>query len=120
MPDAAGNGGTGLHRIWPGHGSDATAQHLPQEIPPMKEKIVDAIRVASQYRGSGKFHENRRLAALRGKCIMRSDKERGLAVITFNDVPAINHTFKYDRLGRMALENRRRYCERHGYRFISD
>ena len=51
---------------------------------------------------------------------MISGQKRGLAVITFNDVPAINHTFKYNRLGRMALENRRRYCERHGYRFISD
>jgi hypothetical protein len=43
-----------------------------------------------------------------------------LAVITFNDVPSISHTYKYQRLGRMALENRRRYCERHGYRFICD
>jgi hypothetical protein len=51
---------------------------------------------------------------------VRSDKDGGLAVITFNDVPAVNHTFKYVRLGRMAIENRRRYCERHGYRFISD
>ena len=43
-----------------------------------------------------------------------------LAVITFNDVPAVNHTFKYDVLGRMAIENRGRYCARHGYDFISD
>jgi hypothetical protein len=43
-----------------------------------------------------------------------------LAVITFNDVPSINHTFKYDVLGRMAIENRRRYCARHGYDFVSD
>jgi hypothetical protein len=43
-----------------------------------------------------------------------------VAVITFNAVPAVSRTFKYDRLGRMALENRRRYCERHGYDFISD
>ena len=43
-----------------------------------------------------------------------------LAVITFNDVPAINHTYKYDVLGRMAIENRRRYCARYGYTFISD
>ena len=43
-----------------------------------------------------------------------------LAVITFNDVPSINHTFKYDRLGQMALENRRLYCARHHYSFISD
>ena len=43
-----------------------------------------------------------------------------LAVITFNDVPSVNYTYKYERLGQMALENRRRYCELHGYRFISD
>jgi galactosyl transferase GMA12/MNN10 family len=43
-----------------------------------------------------------------------------LAVITFNDLPAINHTFKYEVLGPLAIENRRRYCERHGYDFISD
>jgi hypothetical protein len=51
---------------------------------------------------------------------MSSDKGKGLAVITFNDIPAINYTFKYNRLGRMALKNRRLYCERHGYRFIDD
>jgi hypothetical protein len=43
-----------------------------------------------------------------------------LAVITFNDVPAINHTYKYDVLGPMAIENRRRYCVRHGYDFVSE
>jgi hypothetical protein len=43
-----------------------------------------------------------------------------LAVITYNDVPPVNHTFKYEVLGAMAIENRRRYCERHGYDFISD
>jgi hypothetical protein len=43
-----------------------------------------------------------------------------IAVITFNDVPAINHSFKYDVLGNMALENRRQYCEMHGYDFISE
>lgn len=42
------------------------------------------------------------------------------AVITFNDVPQINDMFKYERLGQMALENRRLYCERHGYTFIDD
>ncbi|HTW82919.1 MAG TPA: hypothetical protein VMD91_02485 [Candidatus Sulfotelmatobacter sp.] len=40
------------------------------------------------------------------------------AVITFNDVPAHNPTFKYEVLGRLAIENRRRYCARHGYDFI--
>lgn len=43
-----------------------------------------------------------------------------IAVITFNDVPASNPTFKYDRLGQLAIENRRRYCARHGYRFVSE
>lgn len=43
-----------------------------------------------------------------------------IAVITFNDVPAINPTYKYEVLGRMAIENRRQYCARHGYTFISD
>lgn len=43
-----------------------------------------------------------------------------LAIITFNEVPAINPTFKYEVLGPLAIENRRRYCERHGYDFISD
>lgn len=43
-----------------------------------------------------------------------------LAVITFNDIPAINHTFKYEVLGRMAIDNRRRYCDRHGYDFITN
>ncbi|WP_334020688.1 hypothetical protein [Alteromonas sp. S015] len=42
------------------------------------------------------------------------------AVITFNDIPAQNHMFKYERLGQMALENRRLYCNRHGYTFISE
>ena len=50
----------------------------------------------------------------------RSSRRADLAVITFNDVPAVNHTFKYEVLGRLAIENRRRYCERHGYDFISD
>ena len=48
------------------------------------------------------------------------DPRSDLAVVTFNKVPAVNHTFKYERLGRMALENRRQYCARHGYRFVSE
>ncbi len=43
-----------------------------------------------------------------------------VAVLTFNDVPAVNHTFKYERLGRLAIENRRRYCDQHGYAFVQD
>jgi hypothetical protein len=51
---------------------------------------------------------------------LTNERESGLAVITFNDIPIVNQTLKYSRLGRMAVENRQRYCERHGYRFISD
>ena len=41
-----------------------------------------------------------------------------IAVVTFNDVPAVNNSLKYEALGPMALKNRRRYCERHQYTFI--
>ena len=44
----------------------------------------------------------------------------GLAVVTLNRVPTVNHTFKYERLGRMAIENRRQYCARHGYRLLCE
>ncbi len=47
-------------------------------------------------------------------------RQDDLAVITFNVVPPVNLTFKYEELGRMAIENRRQYCERHGYRFICE
>ena len=43
-----------------------------------------------------------------------------IAVITYNHIPATNTTYKYLRLGPIALQNRRRYCDRHGYRFIHD
>ena len=43
-----------------------------------------------------------------------------VAVITFNAVPEINLSYKYDLLGPLAVENHRRYCARHGYDFISD
>lgn len=43
-----------------------------------------------------------------------------IAVITFNVVPANDRMFKYERLGEMAVENRRLYCERHGYTFIDE
>ncbi len=43
-----------------------------------------------------------------------------IAVVTFNTVPQVNLTFKYETLGRMSIENHRRYCERHGYHFISE
>lgn len=43
-----------------------------------------------------------------------------LAVVTFNDIPTLNPTQKYEVLGRMAIEDRRRYCARHGYDFIGE
>lgn len=43
-----------------------------------------------------------------------------IAVITLNAIPDVNHTFKYDRLGPMAIVNRRHYCRRHGYTFVDD
>jgi galactosyl transferase GMA12/MNN10 family len=43
-----------------------------------------------------------------------------IAVITLNAIPAVNHTFKYDRLGQMAIANRRHYCRRHGYTFVGE
>lgn len=42
-----------------------------------------------------------------------------IAMITFNDVPAVNTSLKYRVLGRLAVENHRQYCARHGYDFIS-
>jgi hypothetical protein len=51
---------------------------------------------------------------------MKRQNKCHLAVVTFNDVPAINYSFKYNRLGLIAMENRQKYCERHGYDFISD
>lgn len=41
-----------------------------------------------------------------------------LAVATFNVVPTVNHTKKYDALGPLALVNRRQWCQRHGYPLI--
>ncbi len=43
-----------------------------------------------------------------------------IAVITFNKVGPENHTFKYERLGRLAIKNRHRYCQSHGYEFVHD
>jgi galactosyl transferase GMA12/MNN10 family len=43
-----------------------------------------------------------------------------LAVVTFNVIPQINYSFKYERLGRIAIVNRRRYCARYGYDFIEE
>lgn len=66
------------------------------------------------------LHENHRVAELRSRCAVKDSHASRLAVVTVNDVPATNHSYKYDRLGRMALVNRRLYCQRHGYSFISD
>lgn len=41
-----------------------------------------------------------------------------IAVITFNVVPVRNETLKYERLGALGLQSRRRYCRHHGYTFI--
>jgi hypothetical protein len=45
-------------------------------------------------------------------------REQPIAAITFNDLPAVAHTRKYEALGAMALANRRQYCERDRYTFI--
>ena len=51
---------------------------------------------------------------------MSACKKAKIAVVTFNEIPKVNHTFKYEMLGPMAIENHGQYCERHGYRFIHD
>lgn len=43
-----------------------------------------------------------------------------VAIVTFNDVPAVNASLKYTVLGALAIENHRRYALRHGYDFICD
>ena len=43
-----------------------------------------------------------------------------VAVVTLNHIPQCNLTFKYERLGAMALENQRQYCARHGYAFLHE
>ena len=43
-----------------------------------------------------------------------------LAVATFNVAPEHRLTAKYDRLGPMALRNRRMWCRRHGYPLHED
>jgi hypothetical protein len=40
--------------------------------------------------------------------------------VSFTVIPRINYSFKYERLGPMALVNRRRYCSQHAYDFIED
>lgn len=42
----------------------------------------------------------------------------GTAVVTFNVIPSPSYTLKYERLGPVAMETHRRYCQRHGYRFL--
>jgi hypothetical protein len=51
---------------------------------------------------------------------MSAHQEASVAVITFNDIARVNYTLKYQVLGRMAIENHRQYCERHGYHFVYD
>lgn len=43
-----------------------------------------------------------------------------LTVVTFNDVPPVNYTLKYEVLGPMAVDNHRAYCERRGYGFTCE
>lgn len=43
--------------------------------------------------------------------------EFDMAVVSFNAAPGQHPTWKYGRLGAMAMENHRRYSERHGYTF---
>lgn len=43
-----------------------------------------------------------------------------VAVLTFNEVPAVNLSYKYEVLGPLALENHRRWADRHGYHFIAE
>lgn len=42
------------------------------------------------------------------------------AVVTFNEIPAQARSHKYDVLGRLGVDDHRRYCERHGYDFVSE
>lgn len=43
-----------------------------------------------------------------------------LAIISFNDIPAKQLTFKYEFLGAISSINHENYCRRHGYDYISD
>jgi hypothetical protein len=52
---------------------------------------------------------------LRGKK-MRSD----IAFLSFNKIPNVNTSFKYLKLGRIALENHKYYCQQHGYNYIQN
>lgn len=40
-----------------------------------------------------------------------------IAMVSFNFVPEINPSAKYERLGPIAIENHRQYCARHGITF---
>lgn len=51
---------------------------------------------------------------------MPNTSQAPLAVITINDIPAVNPTAKYEVLGRMAVEDRRRFCARHRYDFTHE
>ncbi len=43
-----------------------------------------------------------------------------IALVSFNQVPQHNPSFKYERLGPMALTNHRQYAVRNGYAFFPD
>jgi hypothetical protein len=52
--------------------------------------------------------------------IAGGSRQPRIAVITYNQIPRVNLTLKYERLGRMAIANRKAYCDRHGYTLIHD
>jgi hypothetical protein len=47
---------------------------------------------------------------------MKSD----IAFISFNSIPKVNLSFKYQKLGELALVNHKNYCQQHGYNYISN
>jgi galactosyl transferase GMA12/MNN10 family len=43
-----------------------------------------------------------------------------IALVSFNQIPPDNPSYKYERLGQMALANQRQYAARHGYAFYAE
>ncbi|MEL6533790.1 MAG: hypothetical protein AAFQ98_00190 [Bacteroidota bacterium] len=41
-----------------------------------------------------------------------------VALVSYHAIPALNPTYKYERLGQMALVRHQQYCDLHGYTFI--
>ncbi|HAA12666.1 MAG TPA: hypothetical protein DCE41_13620 [Cytophagales bacterium] len=42
-----------------------------------------------------------------------------IALVSYNDIPSPNPTYKYDRLGEMSLCRNLHYCQRHGYTYLT-